>query len=106
MLGDNQTSNYGSKQGSSMYDNDAIPSLQGASTNSPTEAGQKVSMTVLPPGVKQGDTVPLKVLRIDKEMGMAYLTSGSTDQDSMEGSDQDKTGTGPQANAPKGTVDT
>jgi hypothetical protein len=106
MLGDNATQNYGSKQGSSMYDTDSIPSLPGSATNAPTEAGQKVSLTVLPPGVKQGDTVQLKVIRIDKDMGMAYLTSGETKTNSTEGTDQDQTGTGRTADSPQGGVNT
>lgn len=81
-----------------MYENDKspIPSLPGSSND--LVGGGKVPLQLLPPGVKQGDTVELKVAYIDSTQGVAHLSSAGGEKSSSEGSDQDKNGTGTEKN--------
>lgn len=94
------------KQGSSMYENDAIPSLPGSANTSDISSGQKVSVSILPPGAKQGDTVELKIIRLDKASGSAWLSSEDTKEGDQEGTDQDESGTGKTGSEPGQPVNT
>jgi hypothetical protein len=91
MLGDSTYPGQ-TKQGSSMYSSDPIPSMPNVSQD--ISSGSKVPLRLLPPGAKVGDKVELTVQRIDADGDVAYLSSGEAQTGSKEGSDQDQNGTG------------
>jgi hypothetical protein len=82
------------------FDKDSLGSPTGMSTG--VESQTRISLEQLPPGVKPGDEVTLRVKSIDKGSQCAYLMGEMSDMpdSSPEGMDQDTNGTGQAPTSP------